>query len=287
MHPTPIVPSILVRAVLLGLVFLLCGSIDVRLATAQENANRENSNRSPSNSNIANSNESSPGHGTGSTNGNVSGNATNTNGTQNKDSPTAGVAADPTTTKFAGPWWFYLVVSATFVIVLGPFAWTITRAIRYSRTTYNSPLGLPEGSLRAMLAYTLVAFLGLYVLVSVLTVTEFKPPDFLLGIVATVIGFYFGSRTTGETNAPPQSGGVEGTVKDKSGGPGAGATVELTKPGTKRLTATADAAGAFAFADVRAGDYDIQASLPGHTTSDATHVKVVAGAKQTVSIVLK
>ena len=118
-----------------------------------------------------------------------------------------------------------------FAIVLIPFAWTIMRAIHFSKSTFNSPLGLPEGSLRAMLAYILVTFLGFYVLATILSISEVKPPDFLLGIVATVIGFYFGSRSSETKTAGTAEGSVEGSVVDNTGAAARGATVNLSRSG--------------------------------------------------------
>jgi hypothetical protein len=173
-----------------------------------------------------------------------------------------------------------------FGLVLIPFAWTIVRAIRFSKSTFNSPLGLPEGSLRAMLAFTLVAFLGFYVLASILSMSELKPPDFLLGIVATVIGFYFGSRT-GEGGAAARNGSVEGSVVDKNGSPATGASVALSQSGVKKFTRTADVNGKYRFDSVPLGNYEIQASLSGHNPSDSKKVTVTAGDPQTVDLQLK
>src|SRR5206468_4118593 len=103
--------------------------------------------------------------------------------------------ADDRKDNLAKAWWFVILVTLMFGALLFPFAMTITRAIRFSPSTFRSPLGLPEGSLRAMLAYTLVVFLGFYIYASILSFSDFPPPQFLIGIVATVIGFYFGSRT--------------------------------------------------------------------------------------------
>lgn len=273
--------------------------------------------------------------------------------------------------KVFGHWWFYPLVAIPLIGVLGLFAWIIGRAIRFSRSTFNSPLGLPIGSFRAMVAYTLVAFLGVYILASVVTLSHFLPPDFLLGICATVIGFYFGSRSGEEgvvdakvgtvrgivrkegspasgalvklkredgtepysrvtdvdgrfelrgarpgkykvsaalTGAPGSAeqditvadgsdheveivikatGTVQGTVMKADGTtPAAGATVELSQTGVKKLTQTADAAGKYKVDNVTAGDYDIQASLTGNGPSNPGKVKVTGGATQTADLKL-
>lgn len=247
----------------------------------------------------------------GNTNANTTSTAdTNVNSSENTNTPQASRASGSSTNRSAAPtpeptpdtrvearrdylsnsYWFPVIISLMFGLVLIPFAWTIMRAIRFSKHTFSSPLGLPEGSLRAMLAFMLVAFLGFYVLVSILSLSELKPPDFLLGIVATVIGFYFGSRSgeekSGGATAAP-SGSVAGTVVDNAGAPAGGATVELSQPGGKKFTDATDAKGEYKFDKVPVGDYDIQASLTGHTPSDPAKVKVKSGANQAVDLKLK
>src|SRR5256714_5754210 len=129
-------------------------------------------------------------------------------------SPTSSPSSDDVKerrNKLVDTWWFYPFIVLAFLAVLLPFVYTIVRGILFSRATFRNPLGMPEGSFRAMVAYTLVAFLGFYVLASLLTVSDFLPPQFLLGIIATVIGFYFGSRTSDERHAVgTQTGALHG-----------------------------------------------------------------------------
>lgn len=184
--------------------------------------------------------------------------------------------------------WFFGLTFLIFGVVLIPFVFIIYRAIRFSGATYRSPLGLPEGSLRAILAYMLVAFLGFYVLASILSLTEFSPPQFLLGIVATVIGFYFGARTGEEKVAGARTAGIiQGNVTDKNGSSSGEASVELSQSTGEKHTQKADANGKFKFDNVSPGDYDIQASLSGHQSSDTAKIKITAGATQTVNLSLK
>lgn len=184
--------------------------------------------------------------------------------------------------------WYPIVISLLFGLLLLGFAATIIRVILRSKSSFRSPLGLPDGSLRAMLAFMLVAFLGFYVYASILSLSDFRLPESLLGIVATVIGFYFGSRSgEGTTAAAEQTGVVDGTVVDNAGSPAGGATVELSRTGAKPLKKAADATGNFKFDNVPVGDYQIQASLTNHNPSDPSPVKVTAGETQTVSLKLK
>ena len=265
---------------ILGIVLVVSGHD----AKAQNNSNNSNTNTNATNVNAGTNNNTSV-----NANSNANANAnqnqntnTNTNTNQNTNQPTG---ANPTASRLFQSYWYPIVVSGIFVFLLGGFASTIMRAIRFSKFTFNNPLGLPDGSLRAVLAFLLVSLLGFYVLANVLGATEMKIPDSLLGIIATVIGFYFGSRAA-ETRAPATVGSVEGTVLDNAGSPALGATIELSQTG-KKFTQTADLNGKFKFDNVPMGDYDIQASLTGKTPSDPAKVKVTAGGTQTVNLKLK
>ena len=194
-------------------------------------------------------------------------------------------AVDVQRAKLIATNWYPIVVSLLFGALVIGFAATIARVILRSRSSFRSPLGMPDGSLRAMLAFMLVAFVGFYVYASILSLSDFRLPDSLLGIIATVIGFYFGSRST-EGAAAEKTGTVDGTVTDDAGAPAPGATVELSQ-GSKKATKKADKGGKFSFASVAIGDYKIQASLTGHAPSDPVDVKVTAGDTQTVDLKLK
>jgi hypothetical protein len=235
---------------------------------------------------------------TTTTNANANSNAntnTNTNANQNTKGtdPNATPTPSPTPdlkTKLVESTWYPLVISVIFGGLIIGFAATIMRVILRSKSSFRSPLGLPDGSLRAVLAFLLVAFLGFYVYASVLSLTPFNLPESLLGIIATVIGFYFGSRSAeaaagGTTSG--RTGSVEGTVVDSAGSPAGGATVELSQAGVKKLTQTANPSGKFHFDNVPIGDYDIQASKTGSAPSDSAKVKVTAGGTQTVNLKLK
>jgi hypothetical protein len=275
-------------SVLLALALLFAAACVVN---AQDNTNNTN-NSNTGNINANNRNNNAAGN-TNNGNGNTNSNNSNNNSARGDASPTPSptpnaeqMSRQDTISK---SYWYPLVVTLIFGAVVLWFASTIVRAIRFSRSTFNSPLGLPEGSLRAMLAFMLVAFLGFYVYAGVLSMSpDFKPPDFLLGIVATVIGFYFGSRT-GEDKGTTTSrtGTVSGAVRDKTGAVTPEASVELSQQDGKKLTQKADAKGAYKFDNVPAGDYDVQAALPPHAPSDPMKVKVAAGATLKADLTLK
>lgn len=209
-------------------------------------------------------------------------------------SPDQSAAATPTPidirAKLLESNWYPFVISLLFGVLLLGFAATIARVILRSKSSFRSPLGLPEGSLRAMLAFMLVAFLGFYVYASVLSLSDFKLPEALLGIIATVIGFYFGSRSVegaGAVARSEQTGSIDGSVIDNSGTPAGGATVDLSQAGVKKFTQAAELSGKFKFDNVPIGEYDIQASKSGHNPSDPAKVKVTTGRTQTVNLKLK
>lgn len=222
-------------------------------------------------------------------NGNTTGNTTpspdgNTNPDTNSNS---NIRAENRKDKLADSTWFYSLVTMLFIVVIAMFVSTIARVIMFSGSSYRSPLGLPDGSFRAILAYTLVTFLGFYILAGVLSLSDFKPPDFLLGIVATVIGFYFGSRTAEDRGAGARTVGiVQGSVKDKTGTAAVGATVDLSQSGTKKFTQNTDLSGNFKFDNVPVGDYDIKASLADQA-SDIMKLKVTTSPSQPVELKLK
>lgn len=268
------------------LLFVNASAVMAQNANANANANAGNTNANTAANTNANVNAN--------VNANANANTQNTNTTTNANANTnqrdAAVALEQEArrSRIAATYWFPVVIAAMFGLVLIPFAWTIMRAIRYSKSTFNNPLGLPEGSLRAMLAFMLVSFLGFYVLASILSISDIKPPEFLIGIVATVIGFYFGSRSMEDKGAATsvRTGSVAGTVTDKNGSAAVGATVELTQ-GVKKFTQPTDLNGKYRIENVPSGDYDIQASLSGHTPSDPAKVKIAAAATQTVDLKLK
>lgn len=254
--------------------------VSAHVVNAQNNSNNANTSNVNSTANNTNANANSN---------------TNSNANQNTNDARGGTDQSVKTTpspdiraKLVESTWYPVVVSLLFGILLIGFAATIMRVILRSKSSFRSPLGLPDGSLRAMLAFMLVAFLGFYVYASVLNLAEFPLPQSLLGIIATVIGFYFGSRSNESAVATSgRTGSVEGTVVDNNNSPAAGATVDLSQGPSKKLTQTADLNGKFDFDNVPIGDYTIQASKTGHNPSDSTKVKITAGGTEKVDLKLK
>jgi len=278
----PRISSISKLLVVVTIALLLVGANVAQAANTNNANNNANSNTTNNNTNDNNANTNPNTDQTSTANGKTDQN------TKPAATPDPSAVAEARRDKLPTTYWFPLIISLMFALVVVPFAWTIMRAIRFSKHTFSSPLGLPEGSLRAMLAFMLVSYLGFYVLVSILSITELKPPDFLLGIVATVIGFYFGSRQSEDKSggAAAPTGSVEGKVEDSTGAPAIGAAVQMTQPSGRKLTATADVNGQYKIDKVPVGDYDIEAKTTDHT-SGPQKVSVKAGAPQTVNLKLK
>jgi hypothetical protein len=189
--------------------------------------------------------------------------------------------------KLVGSNWYYLLVTGMFLAVLVPFVLAIFRGTSGSRATDNRPLGLPVGSFRSILAYSLVAYLGFYVLTSILSVSVFAPPDFLLGIVATVIGFYFGSRSGDDGDVGQKTGVVRGIVR-RGSAPVPGAVVKLIRSddGTEPYSRITDVGGRFEAAGVKPGKYSVSASVANSKPSQGQDVIVSEGSDHEVEIVI-
>ena len=183
--------------------------------------------------------------------------------------------------------WYRGVIAILFAALVLPFVFTLVRVIRFSRSSFRNPLGFPVGSFRAMLAYTLVAYLGFYILTSILTASDFRPPESLLGIVATVVGFYFGTRSMEEGGDPGVSGIVRGIVRLGTN-PARGATVKFKRDdGTEPYIRITDVDGNFVLVGAKAGKYKVRAELTGATPSDPVDVTVSEGSDQEIVITLK
>jgi len=83
-----------------------------------------------------------------------------------------------------------LFVIAVFAVLWGISIYFVKTGKLSARDWSMKSLGLPQGSVRALLAFLLL-FALIY---SILTGVEIpKLPEWLVGILGTVIGFYFGA----------------------------------------------------------------------------------------------
>lgn len=185
-------------------------------------------------------------------------------------------------------YWYFILVTLMFAAVLFPFVSAIFRGTSGSLVARNRPLGLPIGSFRAILAYSLVTYLGFYVLTSILSISLFAPPEFLLGIVATVVGFYFGSRSGAEEETDAKTGVVRGTVRQASN-PARGALIKFKRSddGTEPYSRISDINGRFELRGAKPGRYRISASLTGSPPSDEQEIAVTEGSDHEIEIAFR
>src|SRR5204863_5647739 len=116
-------------------------------------------------------------------------------------------------------------------------------------------------------------------LTSILSVSQFLPPDFLLGIVATVVGFYFGSRSGDEGEKPTTTAAVRGSVR-QGAATVAGATIKFKREadGTEPYSRISNMDGRFEMTGIKAGKYAVQASTAAGATSPALDLTLTEGA---------
>ncbi|HZE69895.1 MAG TPA: carboxypeptidase regulatory-like domain-containing protein [Pyrinomonadaceae bacterium] len=184
-------------------------------------------------------------------------------------------------------WWYYPLVIVAFLGLFGAFAYVIVRGILFSRATFRTATGLPVGSFRAILAYTLVLFVGFYVLISLLVVSNFPPPEFLLGIVATVIGFYFGSRSGEEGALDTRAGTVRGIVR-KGSNTLSGALVKFrAADNTEPYSRITDVDGRFELRAAKPGKYKVIAEVKTPPATGEQEVTVSEGSDQEIEITIK
>lgn len=110
----------------------------------------------------------------------------------------------------------YLII---FVLVVFAVLWGISIwLIKTDRLTGHDwaikSLGLPRGSVRATLAFILL-FLLVYSIITEITLPDL--PDWLVGILGTIIGFYFGAAmTSGTQNTSETASGTKSTPRTSS-----------------------------------------------------------------------
>jgi hypothetical protein len=184
-------------------------------------------------------------------------------------------------------WWYRVSVLVLFALLLVVFGFTIYRVIRYSKSSFRNAGGFPVGSFRAILAFTLVAYLGFYILASVLSITSFPLPDSLLGIVATVIGFYFGSRNTEEGSAEAGPAGLVRGMVTAGPNPARGALVKFKREdGTEPYIRVTDVEGHFTAVNAKPGKYTVRAEVTGLPPGEVT-ITVSDGSDQEIVIPIK
>ncbi len=101
------------------------------------------------------------------------------------------------------PYMKYLIV---FVIAVMVVLWVVSiyfmkKGTMSIKEWSKRSLGLPQGSVRALLAFVI---LFLVVAAVIIGKDEFPDlPDWLVGILGAVVGFYFGAATVAKPPEPP------------------------------------------------------------------------------------
>ena len=88
----------------------------------------------------------------------------------------------------------------------------------------------------------------------------------------------------GAADPPPATGRIEGTVRDSSGAPVAGAQVEVVG---HRWTTLSDSAGHYRLADLAVGRYTVRAAAAGYASVEVADVVVGAGRTTTLDLTLQ
>ncbi|MBI4596734.1 MAG: hypothetical protein HY730_10245 [Candidatus Tectomicrobia bacterium] len=73
---------------------------------------------------------------------------------------------------------------------------------------FQSPFGLPEGTIRGVIALIIITFSLSLIVLHFFGITEQKFPEVMAGILGTVIGFYFGTRSA-------SGGGMEEIAREQ------------------------------------------------------------------------
>lgn len=119
------------------------------------------------------------------------------------------------------------ICAVGFVIAL-VFFLAITGSAKNPSEWYKHPLGLPAGSIRALIALLFV--MSIFLLAAN---PSQKPPDWILGIVGTIIGFYFGDRKSKDESGTPPGTSPSVPVTSASASPVTSSSVSPnTPPGT-------------------------------------------------------
>lgn len=108
---------------------------------------------------------------------------------------------------------------------------------------------------------------------------------FVLGLVGPISMATVFAQTPAPAPAANQTAGnVQGTIKDSGGAPVADAKVTIT--GQVSTSTTTDTAGSFAFTALPAGVYVLTATKAGYQTAREADFTVLAGATETLAVVM-
>lgn len=97
-------------------------------------------------------------------------------------------------------YWLIVFVAAVFIVLWSLSIYLIRKDKLSAHDWSLRSLGLPQGSVRAMIAFMLIAML-IYIGINNIILVDL--PDWLVGIMGTVIGFYFGTALVPKPSNKP------------------------------------------------------------------------------------
>lgn len=118
---------------------------------------------------------------------------------QNGVAESAGGQSNP-----ANLYWIIGTIIFLLVVIVGFLLYMYTLQKRFFEACmaddhlalfFQSPAGLPAGTVRSVLALIIVTISLYFITLAVFGVTEGRSPEMLTGILGAVIGFYFGGRS--------------------------------------------------------------------------------------------
>lgn len=104
----------------------------------------------------------------------------------------------------------YFVAGVLVILWVATF-YFVKKGKLSAKTWFDLSLGLPKGSVRALIAF-IILFLLLCPVLTGQSLPDF--PDWLVGILGTVIGFYFGVSATRRTENEGKGNNKGGENKD-------------------------------------------------------------------------
>jgi hypothetical protein len=150
--------------------------------------------------------------------------------------------AEETTPKVStvNTWWIYLTIAVLFIVFGGVIYFMFVLHNKYlDACKHNhqiavyakSPAGLPEGTVRAMISFIIIA-ISLYLCVLLffqIVGEDSKFPEALSSLLGAVVGFYFGSRSSKGDDGKVLQEQISGMEKERDTGQSDALLVKIKK----------------------------------------------------------